>query len=49
VLGGLVAGRVSKRIAFDLAIKLHRANLMDKMQSGRLSEFFRMALIIIGR
>ena len=56
VLGGLVAGRANKQIAFDLGIsprtvEIYRANLMDKMQAGSLSELVRMALIvgILGR
>jgi len=51
VLGGLVAGRANKQIAFDLGIsprtvEIYRANLMSKMQAGSLSELVRMALII---
>ena len=56
VLGGLVAGRANKQIAFELGIsprtvEIYRANLMDKMQAGSLSDFVRMALIvgILGR
>jgi two-component system response regulator FixJ len=56
VLGGLVAGRANKQIAFDLGIsprtvEIYRANLMDKMQAGSLSDLVRMALIvgILGR
>lgn len=50
VLGGLVAGRANKQIAYDLGIsprtvEIYRANLMDKMQAGSLSELVRMALI----
>ncbi|HEX3939227.1 MAG TPA: response regulator FixJ [Xanthobacteraceae bacterium] len=50
VLGGLVAGRANKQIAFDLGIsprtvEIYRANLMNKMQAGSLSELVRMALI----
>jgi two-component system, LuxR family, response regulator FixJ len=50
VLGGLVAGRANKQIAFELGIsprtvEIYRANLMDKMQAGSLSELVRMALI----
>ncbi len=50
VLGGLVAGRANKQIAFDLGIsprtvEIYRANLMSKMQAGSLSELVRMALI----
>jgi two-component system response regulator FixJ len=51
VLGGLVVGRANKQIAFDLGIsprtvEIYRANLMNKMQAGSLSELVRMALII---
>jgi two-component system response regulator FixJ len=56
VLGGLVAGRANKQIAFELGIsprtvEIYRANLMDKMQAGSLSELVRMALIagVLGR
>jgi two-component system response regulator FixJ len=56
VLGGLVAGRANKQIAFDLGIsprtvEIYRANLMNKMQAGSLSDLVRMALIadIAGR
>jgi len=50
VLGGLVAGQANKQIAFDLGIsprtvEIYRANLMDKMKAGSLSELVRMALI----
>jgi two-component system, LuxR family, response regulator FixJ len=50
VLGGLVAGRANKQIAFDLGIsprtvEIYRANLMSKMQVGGLSDLVRMALI----
>jgi two-component system, LuxR family, response regulator FixJ len=50
VLGGLVAGRANKQIAFDLGIsprtvEIYRANLMNKMQAGSLSGLVRMALI----
>lgn len=50
VLGGLVAGRANKQIAFDLGIsprtvEIYRANLMSKMQAGSLSDLVRMALI----
>jgi two-component system, LuxR family, response regulator FixJ len=50
VLNGLVAGRANKQIAFDLGIsprtvEIYRANLMDKMQAGSLSELLRMALL----
>jgi two-component system response regulator FixJ len=51
VLGGLVAGRANKQIAFDLGIsprtvEIYRANLMNKMQAGSLSELVRMALAV---
>jgi two-component system response regulator FixJ len=50
VLGGLVAGRANKQIAFDLGIsprtvEIYRANLMNKMHAGSLSELVRMALV----
>jgi two-component system, LuxR family, response regulator FixJ len=50
VLGGLIAGHANKQIAFDLGIsprtvEIYRANLMNKMQAGSLSELVRMALI----
>jgi two-component system response regulator FixJ len=50
VLGGLVAGRANKQIAFDLGIsprtvEIYRANLMTKMQASSLSELVRMAII----
>lgn len=50
VLSGLVAGRANKQIAYDLGIsprtvEIYRANLMDKMQAGSLSELVRMALV----
>ena len=50
VLGGLVAGRANKQIAYDLGIsprtvEIYRANLMDKMRAASLSELVRMALI----
>ena len=50
VLDGLVAGHANKQIAFDLGIsprtvEIYRANLMNKMQAGSLSELVRMALI----
>jgi two-component system, LuxR family, response regulator FixJ len=56
VLGGLVAGRANKQIAFDLGIsprtvEIYRANLMSKVQAGSLSDLVRMALIaeIVGQ
>jgi two-component system response regulator FixJ len=50
VLGGLVAGRANKQIAFDLGIsprtvEIYRANLMEKMHAASLSDLVRMALI----
>ena len=50
VLDGLVAGRANKQIAFDLGIsprtvEIYRANLMNKMQAGSLSDLVRMALV----
>jgi two-component system, LuxR family, response regulator FixJ len=50
VLSGLVAGRANKQIASDLGIsprtvEIYRANLMNKMQAGSLSDLVRMALI----
>jgi two-component system response regulator FixJ len=50
VLGGLVAGRANKQIAYDLGIsprtvEIYRANLMSKMKAGSLSDLVRMALI----
>jgi two-component system, LuxR family, response regulator FixJ len=51
VLNGLVAGRANKQIAYDLGIsprtvEIYRANLMNKMQAGSLSELVRMALMV---
>ncbi len=51
VLGGLVAGRANKQIAYDLGIsprtvEIYRANLMHKMQAGSLSDLVRMALLV---
>lgn len=51
VLDGLVAGRANKQIAYDLGIsprtvEIYRANLMDKMHAGSLSDLVRMALIV---
>lgn len=50
VLTGLVAGRANKQIAFDLGIsprtvEIYRANLMEKMRAGSLSDLVRMALV----
>jgi two-component system response regulator FixJ len=49
VLGGLIAGKPNKIIAFDLGIsprtvEIYRANVMTKMNAGSLSELVRMAL-----
>jgi two-component system response regulator FixJ len=51
VLDGLVAGRANKQIAYDLGIsprtvEIYRANLMNKMQAGSLSDLVRMALVV---
>jgi len=51
VLEGLVAGHPNKTIAFDHGIsprtvEIYRANLMDKMRAGSLSDLVRMALIV---
>ena len=48
---GLVAGQANKRIAFDLGIsprtvEIYRANRVNKMQAGSLSELVRLALIV---
>jgi two-component system, LuxR family, response regulator FixJ len=53
VLGGLVAGKANKVIAYDLGIsprtvEIYRANVMTKMQAGSLSELVRMALVVGG-
>jgi two-component system response regulator FixJ len=50
VLGGLVAGKPNKIIAYDLGIsprtvEIYRANVMTKMNAASLSELVRMALI----
>ncbi len=50
VLGGLLAGQANKAIAYDLSIstrtvEVHRANVMNKMGTGSLSELVRMALV----
>lgn len=50
VLGGLVAGKPNKIIAYDLGIsprtvEIYRANVMTKMKAASLSELVRMALI----
>lgn len=51
VLRGLIEGRANKQIAFDLGIsprtvEIYRANLMNKMQAGSLSDLVRMALVV---
>jgi two-component system, LuxR family, response regulator FixJ len=53
VLGGLVAGKPNKIIAYDLSIsartvEIYRANVMTKMQADSLSELVRMALLESG-
>jgi two-component system response regulator FixJ len=53
VLGGLVAGKANKVIAYDLGIsprtvEIYRANVMTKMHAGSLSELVRMALVVGG-
>jgi two-component system response regulator FixJ len=50
VLEGLVAGHPNKTIAHDLGIsprtvEIYRANVMEKMQAGSLSDLVRMALV----
>jgi len=50
VFGGLVAGKANKQIAFDLGIsprtvEIYRANLIDKMRAGSLSDLVRIALV----
>ena len=51
VMGGLVAGKPNKIIAFDLGIsartvEIYRANVMAKMQADSLSALVRMALLV---
>jgi two-component system, LuxR family, response regulator FixJ len=51
VLSGLIDGRANKQIAFELGIsprtvEIYRANLMNKMHAGSLSDLVRMALLI---
>lgn len=50
VLLGVHSGLLNKQIAYDLGIsprtvEIYRANLMNKMQAGSLSELVRMALV----
>ena len=50
VLGGLVAGKANKVIAYDLdisprTVEIYRAHVMTKMQAQSLSELVRMALL----
>jgi len=50
VLEGLVAGKANKVIALDLGIsprtvEIYRANVMDKLEAGSLSELVRMTLL----
>jgi len=47
VLGGVVAGKPNKQIAYDLGVsentvKAHRANVMQKMQAESLADLIRM-------
>jgi two-component system response regulator FixJ len=51
VLGGLVAGRPNKILAYDLAISIrtvetHRAAIMAKMQARNLAHLVRLALAV---
>jgi two-component system, LuxR family, response regulator FixJ len=50
VLGGLVAGKANKVIAYDLdisprTVEIYRAHVMTKMRARSLSELVRMALV----
>jgi two-component system response regulator FixJ len=51
VFQAVVTGRQNKVIAYELGIsprtvEIYRANLMNKMQAGSLSELVRMALVV---
>ena len=51
VLGGLVAGRANKQIAFDLGIsprtvEVHRARIMEKLGAKNAADLMR---IVLGR
>jgi len=53
VLNLLLKGKSNKTIAYELGIGIrtvetHRANLMEKMQAGSLSELLRMSLMVNG-
>ena len=53
VLNILMKGKSNKTIAYELGIGIrtvetHRANLMEKMQAGSLSELLRMSLMVNG-
>ena len=50
VLGGLVAGKANKVIAYDLGIsprtvEIYRANVMTKLEANSLSDLVRMAML----
>jgi two-component system response regulator FixJ len=51
VMAGIVAGRLNKLIADDLAlsvrtVEIHRAHIMEKMQASSLSALVRMAMLL---